>query len=670
MTDDRGERPDRERLERDFFPEAEEILDGLGAGIRDLETSLASGRAGPERINALFRLAHSLKGLAGMAGLQPLSDLTHDLEDLLDGLRLGRIGLGPAAIALMQEAVDALFRMARELAASGAASLDVAPLRQRLCGLEALPPPAAAPGLTLDPGLRAALTEYEEHRLLENMRGGRSIFLVRLSLDPGGFDRGLHRVLEILGGRGEVISTGPDAAGGPGDGMRFILLLASEAPEAALAESLREFTATIEAVRSPEGPLEDAAGGGAADATVEELKGFSTSLRVPVARLDEVLVQVGDLSIALAALEGAAARAHDSHPGDREVREIDRQVRALLPRLRVLQRSTVGTRLAPLERIFGRLGPMVGRMAREAGKEVALHALGGETEIDKALMDGLASPLVQLLRNALGHGIEPPDERERAGKPRRGRLVLSAFRKANSVVVDVIDDGRGISTAAVRASAEAAGLVAPGRALSDVEAWEMIFAPGFSTASRVSQVAGRGVGLDLVRRSIRRLKGAIEARSVAGRGATFTLTLPITLALVQALIVRACGQRFAIPVASVRENLRLEASRLRREGRREMYDHPLGSLPLVRLEALIPGAPEAPPGGQRFAVVAGSPGRHVGIVIDGFVGQQEVVIKPVGRRLRDLPGLAGATDLGDATAVLVLDPEALAGEEKGERAAV
>jgi two-component system chemotaxis sensor kinase CheA len=665
MSDDRGDRPDRERLERDFFPEAEEILDGLGAGIRDLETALASGRASPEPIDALFRLAHSLKGLAGMAGLQPLSELTHDLEDLLDGLRLGRIGLGPAAIGLMQEAVDALFRMARELADTSATGLDMTPLRDRLRALESLPPPPAAPLMMLEPGLRAALTEYEEHRLLESARAGRSIFLVRLRLDPQGFDRELPRVLGILGGRGEVISTGP--AAGAGDGMRFVLLVASGEPAAGLAESLRGFTVEVVAVRVTEGQAE-AAGATAADA--QELQGFSTSLRVPVARLDEVLVQVGDLSIALAALEGAAARARDSHPGDREVREIDRQVRALVPRLRALQRGTIGTRLAPLERIFGRLGPMVGRMAREAGKEVDLHALGGETEIDKTLMDGLASPLVQLLRNALAHGIEPPEERERAGKPRRGRLVLSAFRKANSVVIDVIDDGRGVSTAAVRDAAVAAGLVAPGAALSDAGAWEMIFAPGFSTAGQVDQVAGRGVGLDLVRRSIRRLKGTIEARSTAGRGATFTLTLPVTLALVQALIVRACGQRFAIPVASVRENLRVEASRLRREGRRELYDHPLGSLPLVRLEALIPGAPAAPPGSQRFAVVAGPPGRPVGILIDGFVGQQEVVIKPVGRRLRDLPGLAGATELGDATAVLVLDPEALAGEESGERAAV
>ncbi|HEU4403597.1 MAG TPA: chemotaxis protein CheW, partial [Candidatus Polarisedimenticolia bacterium] len=309
--------------------------------------------------------------------------------------------------------------------------------------------------------------------------------------------------------------------------------------------------------------------------------------------------------------------------------------------------------------VFARLTSMVERAARAAGREVDLHTFGGDTELDKAMVDELASPLVHLLANAVDHGIEPPDERQASGKPRRGRLVLSAFQKGPSVVIDVIDDGRGVALDLVRRAAETRGLLAAGQPFTARQACELIFAPGFSTAARVSQVSGRGVGLDVVRRSIRRIKGGIETRSVEGKGTTFTVTVPITLALVQALIVLSGQRRFAIPVASIRENLRLDQKRMRRVGAGEVYDHPHGPLPLVRLSALVSGSVSTAGAGERYAVVAGAPGRCVGLVIDAFLGQQDIMIKPVGRRLRDLPGLAGATDLGDATAVLVLDPEAL-----------
>jgi len=303
---------------------------------------------------------------------------------------------------------------------------------------------------------------------------------------------------------------------------------------------------------------------------------------------------------------------------------------------------------------------MVARTARAAGKEADLRTLGADTEIDKAVMDALAPALMHLTTNALDHGIEAPAERERAGKTRRGRVVLSAFRRGPSVVIDVIDDGRGIDFDAVRAAAEKRALIQPGQGITREEAGELIFEPGFSTAGRVSEVSGRGVGLDVVRRSVRRLKGAIEVRSVEGQGTTFTLTVPISLALVPAIIVRSMGRRFAIPIGSIRENLRLDASRLRTAAGGEIYEHPGGPLRLLRLDRLLAGRSLGERGEEgRYAIVAGSGARRTGIVVDDFVGRQDVVVKPVGRWLRDRPGIAGATDLGDAGAVLVLDPEAL-----------
>ncbi len=666
-----GGRSERERLERDFLAEAEEVFDALADALRSLEEGLGSGPPRRPLVNSIFREVHSLKGLAGLQGHQGIADLAHALEDLLDRLRLGRADLSAAVLELIHETFDALQSEVRALGGPRSAARVPGMLEERLraaaAGVGVPDGRDESPGpLGIDPRVVAALSEYEERRLAEITRNGGVVLLVRLRLGPRDFDVRLREIVGRIESRGEVICTVPVLEKGDETDLHFALLVTSERGAEGLVQLLQGAPATVQ-------PLA-VTGAGPAGAKVlppeegrEEARGVSDSLRVPVARLDEVLAQVADLSIALAAVGRSARSLCQTHPVDREARELDRLVRELVPRVRALQRSTIDARLVPVERIFGRIGRMVARAARSAGKEVEFHTLGGETELDKSMTDELASPLVQLLRNALDHGIEPPDEREKAGKPRRGRLVLSAFQKGRSAIIDVSDDGRGISIERVRAAAQAAGLIPAGAALSEAETRDLIFSPGFSTAARVSQESGRGVGLDVVRRSIRRLKGTIVVRSLQGIGTTFTIALPTTLVLVQALIVRACGQRFAIPIGAVRESLRLESARLRRSGSEEVYDHPRGPLPLVRLASLMRPDQETSLAESKYAVVAGPHDRPVGIIVDGFLGQQEVVIKPIGQRLTDLPGLAGATDLGDATAVLVLDPEGLIAGGSRER---
>ena len=668
------ERPDRERLEREFLSEAEEIFDRFGEQLRRLEAAPAGAAAPAGLINAMFREAHSLKALAATLAVHEIADLTHDLEEHLDRLRAGGTVPGGADLDLLHQALDALAALTRRLARGGEPPPGLERLRGMLRAGGGTPPAAAAGDplaeLGLEPRLRATLSEYEDRRLAETLRAGQGLLLVRLDVDPRRLDSVLREAVAALAEHGEVISTVPVFGEGPGDPVRFTVLLAGPADPSTVAAALAAYRPLVTIARgagAPPRPGADDGGSGAdEEAGAGSLQGVSTSIRIPAARLDEVLAQVADLSIAVAALARTSRAAREAHPADRAVSELDRQVLRLVPRLRSLQRSTIGARLVPLEQAFARIGRMVGRLARAAGKEAELHTLGGETELDKVLMDEIGAPLLHLLRNALDHGVETPAQRLAAGKPPRARLVLSAFQKGNQVVIDVIDDGRGIDFERVRAAAEAGGRIAPGTVLGPEEACELIFAPGFSTARRVGTVSGRGVGLDVVRRSIRRLKGRIEARSIAGRGTTFTITVPITLALVQALIVRAGGQRFAIPLSAIRENLRLEPGRVRRVGDAEVYDRPQGALPLLHLGRLTPGGVDHPGGAPRYAVVAGPPGRPFGMVIDGFVGQQQVVIKPIGRRLRDLPGLAGATDLGDANAVLVLDPESLVGGGGGD----
>lgn len=662
MPDDRPGRPERDRSQREFVSEAEEILETLSDRLRELETVFSAGRSHVQEINTVFREVHSLKGFASLLGFPDLAAMAHELEDLLSRLRLGG-ALDGSVLDLLHDSLDALFDAVRRLRAGGAPGRGLDPLRDRLRRAAAaivVPPAPGPPALDLPPELRASLTEFEERRLAESLRLGRRLSLVRLSLDQERLEPQLREAVRRAGETGEVISSLPVA--GFEDGAAFDLLVAGDRtlraedlPEG-LAAAIREVSArpppATHAAVDPAGrPAED----------FDDRADLSGSLRVPVSRLDDVLAQVGDLSIAVASLEQGARAARELHPDDCRVRDLGPLVQGIVKRLRGLQRSAIQARLVPLEQVFRKIARLVARTARASGKEADLHTLGADTEIDKAVMDALAPSLMHIVTNALDHGIEPPEERERSGKPRRGRVVLSAFRRGPSVVMDVIDDGRGITVPSVRAAAEARGLLRPGQPITLAQACDLIFLPGLSTAGRVSQVSGRGVGMDVVHRSLRRLKGTIEVRSAEGKGTTFTITVPISLALVPALIVRSLGQRFAIPLGSIRENLKLEGSRCHQEDGGEFYDHPEGPLPLVRLDRLLQpgGGPLNGTAPGRFALVTRTEGRRVGIVVDGLLGRRDVVIKPVGRWLRDVAGLAGATDLGDASAILVLDPEAL-----------
>ena len=684
MSDERDGSPERERSLREFAAEADEILDSLSDAVRDLEATFEAGRPHLELINTLFRGAHTLKGFAGLLGFADIASLTHALEDLLSRLRLGGM-LDGDILDLLHDTLDSLLGVVGGLRSGSAAFPGVARLTDRLARAAAaiIIPPDERPGTTgLPDSIRASLTEYEEKRLRFCLSQGFHLALVRVRPHPQSLEEDLQEVARRVGEVGELISTLP-VVGERDQRIAFDLLVASSRRLAdddlprAIVEVRHVITApspdprgaaeapVAESLTPPAGPPRRM--DGAEEAAVRV--GATASLRVPVARLDEVLSQVGELSIALASLEREVSAVREGHPDDRRARLTGPLLRVVLARLRALQRGAIEARLVPLDQEFRKVGRAVARAARASGKEVDLHTLGADTEIDKAVMDGLAPPLMHLVVNAIDHGIESPQERERRSKPRRGQLVLSAFRRGPSVVIDVIDDGRGIALREIEAAAVARGLWPADREMGRDEAHEMIFRPGFSTASRVSAVSGRGVGMDVVRRAIRALKGSIVVRSAEGRGTTLTVTVPISLALVPAIIVRSGGQRFAIPIASIRENLRLDGARVRDSEGGPTYERPDGPLPLLRLDRLLSrsgGGAAGPATSGRYAVVAGGEGRKVGIVVDGFVRRQEVVVKPIGRFLGDLPGVAGAADLGDATAVIVLDPETLiAGEQNG-----
>jgi two-component system chemotaxis sensor kinase CheA len=691
---------------QEFAAEAQETLDGIARGLDELGHAQGEG-PDPDLVNRLFRGAHSLKGLSGMFGVTAVAALAHAAEDLLDDVRMGRTPLSEALLEALGEATELSQHMVAEAVAGreaerpgGSAQAGEA-LAARIRALRAGGAPAREPdppdplnALGLPAAIRGVLTEYEEHRLLENHRRGRGLWRVRASLDLSDFDQVLHEVNARLKPLGEVISTLPSPEpSGNASALSFDLVFGTGAPKAAVVERLAGLPAAVsdlweaaapappgekEAPRpsaareraAPEAPLpEQARARPERRAPEPSLRSVTQTVRVDIAKLDRLMNIVAELAAAKANLERMSEGLRSGSAPEAGV-SLQREARVLARKLDQLQKGILEIRLVPLDQVFEKLARMARKLARDAGKEVDLRVKGAEVELDKLILEDLADPLMHLLRNAIDHGIELPADRERAGKPRAGAIGLSARQRGNHVVIEVSDDGAGIDEEAVRREAVERALISEraAREMSQREALNCIFLPGLSTAAQVSELSGRGVGLDVVKTNIASLSGIIDLTSVRGRGTTFAITLPVTMAIARALVVSVAGRTFAVPLYSVLEILQIDPRAAKSIEGREVIDVRGATLPLVRLARLfrIP-APER--SGPLFVVVVGLAQDRLGMAVDALAGLQDVVVKPLGKALASVRGIAGATDLGDRRTVLVLDVGAIIEEVlSGDRA--
>lgn len=687
-------RPRRTRAHREFVSEAEEIVDRMRADLTDLaDQRAARGEAEPELVNRLFRSAHSLKGLAGMFGLDALSELAHHLEDVLDGMRLGRVALDSPAAGLLEESV-ALF--ANEIARLADPKDDegesdaVAEMVARIDAAVAAPAPAPAElsELDVEPALLRALTEYEEHRLRENMRRGRCIVLVEAAFDILAFDEGLAELSAAVREAGELLSTLPSPGAAPESQIRFGLLAATDLDPDALRARLDFPRASVRVAWQPEatpseagpphepaapapepafGAVEPAAAADphAADsAELESLKSISDTVRVDIRKLDELMNLVGELVIQRGALAAIARRLAADPATARIALELEKTHKGLDRKIQELQAGVLEVRMVPLRQVFEKLSRVVRRLRRDLAKDVRLELRGADTELDKLIVEELVDPLMHVVRNAFDHAIEPAAERVAAGKPAEGCIRVEAGQRGNHVVIAVADDGRGIDLARVRARAVERGIVPADAELSRRELLDLVFAPGLSTRDEVTETSGRGVGMDVVKSNLTALGGVVDVSSREGHGTTVTLTLPITLAIIQALVVGVADQRYAIPLNSVLETLRLEPGQIQRSEGRELLELRGEPLALRRLaeEFGLAGEPAEKP----YVVVVGLGDARLGVVVDRLEGQQDTVIKPVQGPVQNVRGISGATELGDLGAVLVIDVAALI-EDAGRR---
>jgi two-component system chemotaxis sensor kinase CheA len=627
-----------------FRIEARDLLEQVEQDL----LNLADNPGERDTVDAIFRGLHTLKGSGAMFGFDALAAFTHHCESAFDQVRKGEVAATSDLISAVLAARDHMRALAEgEAAEDGAGDRLLADLRRAVESAGA-PDAAAAPEFT-EWTIRFSLPP-------EALRNGtRPLPLLDELRELGECEvRAMVEDLPLLGDL-----TPQDCH------LTWDVRLRTDKPRSAIEDVfifvIDDMTLQIEAPRAnppaASEPSPEAAPANDAAPVANETRAArgGETVRVPAERLDELMDRVGELVIVQSRLKQMATISPDA-----ELRSVSEEVERLAAELR---ETMMVVRMVPISNLFGRFRRLVHDLARDTGKEIELSTRGEATELDKTIIERLADPLVHVIRNAADHGLESPEQRLAAGKSATGRIVLSARHAGAEVVITVSDDGRGIDRDRVRAKAETNGLIAPGAQLSDSELLQMIFQPGFSTAETITNLSGRGVGMDVVKRTIDGLRGSIDVSSPAGQGSEVSLRIPLTLAIIDGLLVRVGEGRYVIPLTAVEECVELSPEQDARSTGRSLISLRGQFVPFLRLREIF-GAATRPDPFQKVVVVSTAEGR-VGLVVDQIIGDHQTVIKSLSKLHADVATFSGATILGDGGVALILDVPHLV--ETGQR---
>jgi len=584
---------------QDFLAEAQEMLEGLDNFFVQLEarpddTSL---------LNEIFRAAHSIKGSAGFIGLTRIVEVAHHAENVLNQLRQGMMKAEPAVIDIILEAMDALKLLLEEVHTGVQADVDIDTLTMKL-------------DLLLQWGEDQSVShESTRHESIDTEEAG----MIVPPEEP------------------EQVSVDENPV---------------SPPEVKAAEIVpRDPSPTPQA--PPPTPSSEPSVAQSAGVEVDQ------TIRVETSRLDNVMNLVGELVLGRNRLVRLATDTRDNEDWEKQQKDIAEAVIQLSRVTTDLQLAVIKTRMQPIKKVLGKFPRMVRDLSRKLGKEARLELSGEDTELDKSVIEEIGDPLVHIIRNAIDHGLEMPDERVAAGKSPEGVVRISANQEGNSIVIEISDDGHGVNVDRVRQKAIERNLISASDAdrMTTEELVNLIFLPGFSTAEKVTDVSGRGVGMDVVRTNINKINGTVEIRSQRGLGSTFVINLPLTIAIIQALMVAIGDEIYAVPLQSVVETVKIMESDIRTLSGSEVLNLRNQVLPLLRLrdEFKIPGEANESAGKSRYVVVVQLGSRSVGLVVEALPYQEEVVIKSMGPILSGIRGMAGATITGDGKVVLILD---------------
>lgn len=673
-----------------FIEESKEHLQAINANLLLLEND-------PENIqivNEIFRSAHTLKGMSATMGFEDMASLTHETENVLDMIRNHKLTITSDIMDVIFQSVDLIEGMVMNIMEGGDGSADVSALVKKLRAIvagdfSAVETAAAAEAAAEAPAGKEAAGSERQHNLDEfaltvlkqSKEAGHNLFWIKVTLDEGCVLKAAraYMVFDQLESMGDVIKSTPAVEEIENERFdrSFELVYVTMQP----ADKIRQTIANISEIREVElEPLQlkepdakaeqevkqakEQAAASAAPAVEKKpeapaggLKKVSTAgktIRVDIERLDVLMNLFSELVIDRGRLEQLAREIGKS--------ELQETVEHMSRISGDLQNIILTMRMVPVEQVFNRFPRMIRDLAKDLNKKVNLEIFGAETELDRTVIDEIGDPLVHLLRNSLDHGIESPAERKKAGKPEEGTIFLRAYHSGNHVFIEVKDDGAGINKEKVLKKAIERGIVNPANAdsMTDKQIYELLFASGLSTAEVISDISGRGVGLDVVKSKIESLGGSVSVDSVRGQGTTFLIQLPLTLSIISAMLVQVQNEKYAVPLSSIIETAVFRKDQIMMAHRQQVIDFRGRVVPLVSLQDIFQ-VPDAGVGSDdEVAVVIVRKGEKMaGLVVDSFIGQQEIVLKSLGKYLVNVFAISGATILGDGQVALIIDCNAL-----------
>jgi len=684
-----------------FLQEAEEQLE-----ILEQETLLLEKDPTDDRMNAIFRAAHTLKGSGRAMGFINLADLTHEMENVLDLLRSKKLQVSTRIADALLRCLDTLRDATASIAGGNGDQVEAKELIQELIACQSERSGAAVPTAPVETSAPVALNFAPD--IVEALNAAsqqQNVWVAKVVLTQDCVMKYVRvfMVINALQGAGEFLASSPNREDLEEEkfDFEFSLVFTHEGTDEEIAKTIKSVgeiesvslsrwapstelqqseTSSATVAEAPtDGPTESSAvpvealkdqaaesprvdapttSAPAAAKAVGKKTETGQTIRVDVARLDELMNLVGELVIDRTRLSQIGATLAAKYELDENVEGLAETVGHISRITADLQDQIMKARMLPIETVLNRFPRMVRDLAQKIGKEINLQLEGGETELDRSVIEVIGDPLLHILRNSIDHGIEAPADRESAGKTRAGNVTVRARHQENHIVIEIEDDGRGIDVERVKAKAVSNGLITAEAAerMSEKDALQLIFASGLSTAAQVSEISGRGVGMDIVRSNLVKLGGIIDLETKIGEGTKFSLRLPLTLAIIRGLLVRVAEVIYVVPLGSVIETLLIGSEEMQSVNGKEVVVIRGVTTPIVRLRSVFGNNLSTPAEeAEHYVVVVGVAENRVGLVVDKLVGEQEVVIKSISRFCGELKGISGATILGNGNVALIVD---------------
>jgi len=631
---------DMKEIMEDFLIEAFELIEQIDHDLVELEANPED----LELLNRIFRVAHTVKGSSSFLNFDVLTELTHHMEDVLNKARKGELKITPDIMDVVLESVDmmkGLLESIRDNGSDAAAGIDIKNICVRLTQISEGEAPSAAAEA---PATQAPEPVKEPEPVAPAEEAAPEVSDAELSkLSDSEVEAEIERLLKVRKAEDQA--------------RRASKGIAPKSPEEIAPATSAASAPAPKPAPSRERDADKKVPAASSNSAVAQ----EQTIRVEVKRLDHLMNLIGELVLGKNRLLKIYDDVEERYEGEKFLEELNQVVSSLSLVTTDIQLAVMKTRMLPIAKVFNKFPRMIRDLSRELGKQIDLEISGEETELDKSIVEEIGDPLVHIIRNSCDHGIEDPETRKAMGKPEKGLVQLKAYNEGNHIVVEIVDDGKGLDADMLKAKSIEKGIITEREAdaMSEKEAFGLIFKPGFSTAAKVTNVSGRGVGMDVVKTNIEKLNGIIDIESEVGKGTVMKLKIPLTLAIIQSLLVGTQEEFYAIPLASVLETVRVPIDDIYTIDGKNVLRLRDEVLSLVRLSDVFGVNKVFDGGDQTYVVIIGVAEAKLGIIVDTLVGQEEIVIKSMGDYLQNIPGIAGATIRGDGRVTLIIDVGAM-----------